>query len=73
MTPADRTSVRGRSQAGEAVPAPVPPSPKHTDHDCAECARLAEQAQAASITRDRSRLTDIAVLFARHLGTGVAA
>jgi hypothetical protein len=34
---------------------------------CGECARLTEQATAAKLTGDLSRLTDVQVLRARHL------
>jgi len=38
-----------------------------TPHDaCAECARLREQAAAALLTADRSRLSDVRVLQRRH-------
>ncbi len=37
-----------------------------TNKRCAECARLAEQAQAAVLTVDRSRLSDVRVLERRH-------
>lgn len=33
---------------------------------CDECARLREQARAAVLTGDRSRLSDVRVLQARH-------
>lgn len=33
---------------------------------CAECARLREQARAAVLTNDLSRLSDVRVLQARH-------
>jgi hypothetical protein len=69
MTPADRTHVRGRSQATGSNP-PVPsPSPLHTGPDCAECARLAEQLRAAHLSGDRSRVTDVRVFQARHYAT----
>lgn len=35
--------------------------------DCGECLRLAEQEQAAVLTGDRSRLTDVRVLWHRHI------
>lgn len=35
--------------------------------ECAECLRLAVQEQAAVITYDRSRLTDVRVLWHRHI------
>jgi hypothetical protein len=69
MTPADRTHVRGRSQAAGSNP-PVPPlSPLHTGPHCAECARLAEQLRAAHLSGDRSRVTDVRVLQTRHYAT----
>jgi len=34
--------------------------------DCAECVRLREQAAAALLTGDRSRLSDVRVLQHRH-------
>ena len=34
--------------------------------ECSECARLSEQARAAALTGDRSRLTDVRVLQRRH-------
>jgi hypothetical protein len=42
-----------------------PPNPPA--ESCAECTRLTEQAIAAKLTGDRSRLTDVQVLRARHL------
>ena len=35
--------------------------------ECAECLRLAEQEQAAVLTGDRSRHTDVRVLCHRHI------
>ncbi|MHA6760079.1 hypothetical protein [Streptacidiphilus sp. PAMC 29251] len=37
---------------------------------CGECARLREQARAAVLTGDRSRLTDVRVLQRRHSVSG---
>ncbi|MEY9968354.1 hypothetical protein ABIA33_006438 [Streptacidiphilus sp. MAP12-16] len=34
--------------------------------DCRECSRLAEQERAAALTGDRSRRTDVRVLWRRH-------
>jgi hypothetical protein len=35
--------------------------------ECAECLRLAEQEQAAVLINDRSRLTDVRVMWHRHI------
>lgn len=68
MTPADRTSVRGRSQAhGEHSPASRPsPSPEPRPGPCDECARLREQTHAASVTRDRARLAQLDAMREKH-------
>lgn len=70
MTPADRTSVRGRSQARGDIPLPSPGpaedpmKPERTV--CAECGRLREQGRVAVLTNDKSRLSDVRVMQQRH-------
>ncbi|KIQ61555.1 hypothetical protein TR51_19590 [Kitasatospora griseola] len=41
-------------------------SSRTTNKRCAECVRLREQARAAVLTADRSRLSDVRVLERRH-------
>jgi transposase len=39
----------------------------HTSPECPECERLAKLTTEAERQRDRSRMTDLAVLLTRHL------
>ncbi len=51
---------------------PVPDVGHDTPVGCAECVRLFEQARAAVLTGDRSRLSDVRVYQYRHMATGHA-
>ena len=51
---------------------PVPEVGHDTPVGCAECVRLFEQARAAVLTGDRSRLSDVRVYQYRHMTVGHA-
>ncbi len=44
----------------------LPGAEQDAPADCAECTRLAQQGQAAVLTGDRSRLSDVRVYQYRH-------